>query len=136
MDCAKNTYRLFKILVIANSMVLCLIFTCPGFIYLASGELNTIYHHQIMGISVSTPIGYILTNIIHMIAGVVHGHCFTYFDGLYGVFVFNVWIFSGLIAYQIQQLNEIIDSTPAAEDSLCIKITFRNIIRMHYEMIE
>lgn len=136
LNCAKNSQSLFQFLLTMFLSVGILIIIWPAIdYYLWSGALHTIHFHHIIGVNSSTPVGFTITMIYQSMATVYLNPIFTYFDGIFGIYVFNVWVFSGLIDHQIKQVNEILEDKKMS-DTLCIKITFRNIIKMHCEMIE
>lgn len=136
LDCAKNSQRLFKLFLTLYMMNGFFILIWPFVSYLWHGELYTDIYHQILGVDSSTPIGFTMKLIYNAYAIVILVLSFSYFDGIYAIYAYNVRMFSDLIVHQIGQLNGIIENEHISNDKLRIRITFRNIIQMHCEMIE
>lgn len=136
INCAQNTNYLVKILRVVYLNVGCLLIIWPIVLYFLTGELHTIVVHTLMGVDHSTVVGYIITNIYQGSTGAYNTIMYIYLDGLCALYSLNVWLFSGLIDHQCKQLNKMLDDKDTANDTLRQRITFRNIIKMHVEMIE
>lgn len=135
LDCAKTTYRLFKYLHILNSICTGLLMLWPAVDYLWFGKFHTIFHHFLFGANSSTSVGLVMSVMYEIVECIVHALLFVYFAGICTIYAFNVWVFSGLITHQINQLNRQLENEETATDTLCIMLTFRNVIKMHIEMI-
>lgn len=134
--CATNTYRMIKFFSFLYASNGCILIFWPAADYFLTGELHPIFTPQMIGTDLSTPMGYTITLMFHISLTISLVLWFIYFDGLYAIYVFNVWLFSGLICHQIEQLNGVLEDEEATKDILRIKITFRNILKMHAEMAE
>lgn len=136
LECAKISQYMFRGFLTLNTTCAVLIVVLPTVEYFLTGEMPTAFYHRIIGVDATKTVGYAITMVYHAVACMAINIFLIYFDGIYVFYVFNAWVFSGLIVHQVNQLNKILEDRESSKDYLCIWITFRNIIKMNREMNE
>lgn len=106
-----------------------------GYDYVFRDYKHTSVYFDLPFCNSTTNFGFWLTTAFHSVSITYLILDYGYFDGLFGIFAFNISVFPILIEQKIQQLNEILKEEPRVY-SLRVKLAFKDIVQMHMEFNE
>lgn len=110
------------------------IFMFTVHVYLTTGEMIPVIPIFIPGIDATTPIGYTIHTIFHIILMIFVAFGFASLDFLIAILITSSLIFSKLIAIDFKQINpDLSDKNKKMIDAIG---RFRNVLLMHREMGE